>query len=106
MRSVMLAAAAVLVAGCIQVVSVIPAATGGSKADGNVVMSYEFSAAIPVQPDWNSATGEALRRCQAWGYTRVEPFAGETTTCNQYGTGFAASTCLQGVVSRTYQCFD
>ena len=74
---------------------------GGSKADGTVVMGATIDLfSGPVS--WESAHGDALRRCQAWGYSRVEPFSGVRTRCIQHGM----YGCDREEITRTYQCID
>ena len=71
-----IALALLAASGCVQVISTTPVATGGSRGDGIVEMSYDFAPGPTIQPNWPAASGEALRRCQAWGYTKVESFSG------------------------------
>lgn len=78
----------------------VPVATGGSKSDGTVVMSYEYGGFEQPKPDWNSAQQEATQRCQAWGYTGAEAFGGVNKKCN----GYNAYGCVRYTVHRTYQC--
>ena len=75
-------------------------ATGGSRADGTVKMSYEFG--LLEQPVVNIQKGQAIasERCKAWGYTAAEPFGGQTKQCNDFDTG----TCNRWVVTVEYQC--
>ena len=82
---------------------VVPAATGGSKADASVEMAYNTGLFHPAEPDWSAATLTATKRCQAWGYSKAEGFDGTTTQChNRNGYG----QCLDGTVTRTYQCLN
>src|SRR5262245_17455271 len=63
-------------------------ATGGSRADGVVELSYEIGGLENARIDWTRADTEALQRCQAWGYQSAEKFGGEKRQCNymtQYG---------------------
>jgi hypothetical protein len=75
-------------------------ATGGSRADGTVKMSYEFG--IFEQPVINVQQGlqSAIQRCQSWGYTGAEAFGGQTKQCNAYGSG----TCNSWLVTMEFQC--
>ena len=87
-------------AACAETVKV-PQATGGSRADASVVLSYQVGVFENVRPDWAAAQTTAARRCEAWGYTQADPFEGTQIRCEQtdiYGT------CLLQTVSRTYQC--
>jgi hypothetical protein len=81
-------------------VTKVPVATGGSRADGTIVMAFQYGGFDKPQVDWSKAAGDASQRCGAWGYTSAEPFGGYKTTCrasNQYG-------CVAYLVEVTYQC--
>lgn len=76
------------------------AATGGSRSDGTVKLSYQYGAF--QQPVVNNQQGVDLasQKCQAWGYTNAEPFGGATRVCidsNQYG-------CDAWRVTAEFQC--
>ena len=76
-------------------------ATGGSRADGTVDLSYEYG--LFQQPVVNMQAAEvtATARCKAWGYANAEPFGGQINRCqasNAYGN------CLQMLVTVKYQC--
>ncbi|WP_314435123.1 YecR family lipoprotein [Massilia timonae] len=75
-------------------------ATGGSRADGTVKMSYEFG--MFEQPVINVQQGlqSAIQRCQSWGYTGAEAFGGQTKQCNGYGGG----NCNSWLVTMEFQC--
>jgi hypothetical protein len=75
-------------------------ATGGSRADGTVKLSYEF--AMFEKPVINMEQGSitAAQRCKSWGYTGAEPFGGQTKTCNSYGGG----GCNGWLVTVEFQC--
>ena len=72
-------------------------ATGGSRADGIVELSYEIGEYQDARIDWNRAQAEALQRCQAWGYQNAEKFGGEKRQCQDSG-------CNQWFVTINYQC--
>ena len=78
-------------------------ATGGSKADGVVALSYDYSE-FEV-PSYNINQGEdvAKQRCAAWGYGGAEPFGGYTKQCSERG-GFGG--CRRWFVTVKYQCID
>ena len=97
---------AVLVAGCAATPAhVTPQPTGGSKADGFVRMSYGYPAYISgktPEVKWEEANANAVKRCQAWGYSNASRFGGEQRICqssNSYG-------CLSWVVHVDYQCTE
>lgn len=75
-------------------------ATGGSRSDGVVRLSYEYGMLeVPVLDD---AAGDKLAadRCRTWGYTGAEPFGGQTQQCNSYSSG----SCDSYLVTKEYQC--
>jgi hypothetical protein len=75
-------------------------ATGGSRSDGIVELSYEIGDMQSARIDWNRAQQDATARCAAWGYQNAEKFGGEKRQCqapSQYG-------CLQWFVTVNYQC--
>ena len=81
---------------------ITPFATGGSKADGTVSMSYEYHDYEQPVIDWEEVDKEALSICQKWGYSNAEAFGGSTRTCvagTQYG-------CARYSVTTEYQCSD
>jgi putative integron gene cassette protein len=82
---------------------VTPAPTGGSKADGIVTLSYELGEFQQAIIDSNRAMQNALKRCQAWGYSSAEKFEGQKRQCLQYG-GFGG--CARYLISEDYQCTD
>ena len=75
-------------------------ASGGSRADGTVRLSYEY--ALFEQPQVNDAQGLAVAktRCVAWGYQEAEAFGMALRTCNN----MTSSGCNSWIVTRIYQC--
>lgn len=88
----------VLLSGC--AVEEEWAATGGSRADGTVQLSYEYGEF--QKPEVNDAQGSELAasRCAVWGYTGSEAF-GTMRRCQAFG-GYG--NCLSWLVTRNYQC--
>ncbi len=87
-----------LVIGCASKKELI--ATGGSRADGTVVLSYEYGAFEQPKLDLAQGVSTATQRCAAWGYPAAEAFGGEQRQCqiaSQYG-------CSRWFVSMTFQC--
>lgn len=76
-------------------------ATGGSRADGTVDLSYEYTLFQKPVVDMTMATATASDRCRAWGYTNAEPFGGQINHCNQFN-GYG--NCLDMLVTVKYQC--
>ncbi|ODA67638.1 hypothetical protein A7A08_01673 [Methyloligella halotolerans] len=76
------------------------AATGGSRADGTVVLSYSYPALLVPKVEPGEGLDLARQRCQAWGYPDASAFGGQKKTCqdgNMYG-------CQVFNVDLTYQC--
>ena len=75
-------------------------ATGGSRADGIVKLSYEYGLFERPQLDGQQGITEARQRCSAWGYRNAQPFDGARQKCiNHDGTN-----CLRWLVTIDYQC--
>jgi hypothetical protein len=75
-------------------------ATGGSRADGVVKLSYEYGLFEKPQLDERQGRQLAQSRCSAWGYSDAEPFGGVTKVCNN----FNSSGCNQWLVTAEFQC--
>lgn len=102
MKNLIIPIAALSLAACaVQPKIVTPYSTGGSKADASVEMTYGVSYLQAVKPDWVAAQRDALKRCQAWGYSTAEAFDGVRKSCTLRGT---YGNCLEGTVTRAYQC--
>lgn len=89
-----------LVAACTVDVDKQLSATGGSKADGIVELSYELGQYQNARIDWGRAQTDAVARCQVWNYSNASKFGGEKRQCqapSEYG-------CLQWFVTVNYQC--
>ena len=76
-------------------------ATGGSKADGIVEMSYEYGEFQQPVLDPQQGMASAGKRCKAWGYKKAEPFDGGINTCVLPG-GFGGCSRMRTTIS--YQC--
>jgi hypothetical protein len=75
-------------------------ATGGSRADATIKLSYDFTSAQDVHVSEQQATDLAKKRCGVWGYSGAEAFGGVTTTCNKAGMW----GCEAGMITKEYQC--
>ena len=75
-------------------------ATGGSRSDGVVKLSYEMG--LFEQPQVNEQEGVNLakQRCSSWGYNNSEAFGGLTKVCSESGS----SGCTRWIVTKEYQC--
>lgn len=76
-------------------------ATGGSKADGTIHMSYEFSPFDIIKIDYDKALVGAEKRCKAWGYQSAEAFDQGFRTCSKPA---AFGGCDLYRVTVQYQC--
>lgn len=75
-------------------------ATGGSRADGTVKLSYQYGLFEKPQVSAQQGIELAKSKCAAWGYTDAEPFGAATRSCNNYST----SGCNSWLVTAEYQC--
>lgn len=76
-------------------------ATGGSRSDGVVHLSYQYATFQVPKVRWEQGDRTAKQRCQAWGYADAERFGGVEQECmgrNAYGT------CMAQRVTVPYQC--
>lgn len=75
-------------------------ATGGSRADGTIELSYEYGRFQAPRVNEQQGVTLAKRRCKAWGYSDAEPFGGKKQTCSFSD----ANGCAQWFVTAQYQC--
>ena len=90
----------IAVVGCVSSVQKDLIATGGSRADGTIQLSFEHSNLEKPQLDLAKGLETARARCKAWGYSDAEQFGGTARQCqvpNQYG-------CMRWFVTVTFQC--
>lgn len=75
-------------------------ATGGSRADGTVRLSYDVG--LFEQPVVDEAQGlkVARERCATWGYSGAEAFGGSTSQC----VSPSSSGCQLARITKEYQC--
>lgn len=81
-------------------------AAGGSRADATVEVGFTYYPQSE-KPEMSEAQAqaEALRRCQAWGYTDAEPFGLVKEQCQRQDfVPFVGLVCGQMLVTRQYQC--
>ena len=93
------AAAALLLSGCATTKNW--SATGGSRADATVRLSYEYGAFEQPQTNEMEAINLATSRCKTWGYTGAEAFGGVTRQCNMPG---GMGGCNGWIVTKEFQC--
>jgi hypothetical protein len=94
----LLLVAALSVAGCATAKEWV--ATGGSRADGVVKLSYQYGLFERPQVSAQQGLELAKSRCTAWGYSGAEAFGGVIRVCNNYGS----SGCISWLVTAEYQC--
>jgi len=90
------------VIGCAAATRVVkmPEATGGSRADGIVELSYEYYDGEVYEVAVEAALTTAKQRCEAWGYSDATPFGGTKRSCLFHD----GDTCTTYFVIRPYQC--
>lgn len=76
-------------------------ATGGSRSDGVVRLSYDYGPMEVPKLQEQQAIDLASKRCGTWGYSGAEAFGGVTRTCNLHD-GFGG--CNQWLVTKEFQC--
>lgn len=76
-------------------------ATGGSRSDATVRLSYSYNQYESPVTSASEAISLARSRCKTWGYNSAEAFGGETRSCSQVG-GF--NGCALWVVTKEFQC--
>lgn len=99
MRKLIIVCAAIAaLTGCAAQKTLMP--TGGSRADGTIKLSYEFTAFEVPTVDQQQGIDVATKRCAAWGYSGTEAFGGSTKSCANYSMG----SCNAWLVTVEYQC--
>ncbi len=98
--TVLLLPALLLSTGCATIKTL--EATGGSRSDGTVELSYVYGVFEAPQVQWQQGLLTASERCAAWGYSDAEAFGGEKRSCQLPGT----YRCLEFFVTVTYQCIS
>ena len=76
------------------------AATGGSRSDGIVKLSYEVASYETAHVNEMQGLSLARRKCAGWAYKDAEPLGGTTRTCNVPGFG----NCQSWLITKEYQC--
>ncbi len=76
--------------------------TDGSRSDGTLTMSYEYTELEVPQIQWEAAKRNAISRCQAWGYSGAEFFDAGTKNC--IGRDGFTGQCDQWRVTYKVQC--
>ena len=76
-------------------------ASGGSKSDGTVKMSYTYGLFQKVTVDERAALHSATARCAAWGYTRATAFDFIERKCTYFSQD---GNCMSWMVTKEFQC--
>jgi hypothetical protein len=87
-----------VLAGCATVSQM--EATGGSRSDGIVKLSFEYGMFDKVALDQSAGLVKARQRCAVWGYTDADPFGGIVRQC-QAMSGYG---CTHWFATVEYQC--
>lgn len=75
-------------------------ASGGSRADGVVKMSYDWGGMDVPKVNEQQAVEIATQRCKAWGYTGAESFGQGKAEC----TGSDLFGCAAWRRTKEFQC--
>ncbi|MCU0120863.1 YecR-like lipofamily protein [Pseudomonas sp. B2M1-30] len=75
-------------------------ATGGSKTDGIVQVSYELGQFESGQTSAAQGLATAENRCKTWGYKSAEITGSEKNICRTMGQ----YNCLQTTITQDYEC--
>jgi len=73
---------------------------GGSRETGVVRVSYEYPEYQQPSVSDSQAEALALNRCNAWGYSKAQPIAGQIRQCANMDDG----NCNLWSVTREFQC--
>ncbi len=76
-------------------------ATGGSRSDGTIDLSYQYDVFQKPQVSEEQGAKIAIDKCRKWGYSEAEPFGSKLRNCLQQN---AHGTCLLTQVVVKYQC--
>lgn len=88
-------------AGCTPPANQLPFATGGSKTDATVTIAINSGEDGTPVYDWPKiAHDQALRHCEAWGYSKVQPFGGVVPHC--ISSGFLAVPAGSSFIGQQY----
>lgn len=100
-KLIIVALAASLSTGC--AVQKHYGASGGSKSDGTVKMSYTYGAFEVPKVNESQALELAVKRCKAWGYDAAESFDFVESKCQQWSRDIG---CVSRIVTKEFQCLS
>lgn len=95
---VILIAASTTLAGC--ATPVVPTVSGGSRADGVVVLTGDYGLWKKGEIDWREALVDAKAACQGWGYRDAKAFDRYQWRC----TSDTPIGCANTQVTLRFQC--
>ena len=78
------------------------ASAGGDREQGVVRLSYQYPEFRQPEVSDTRAIALALNRCNAWGFSKAEPIAGQIRQCANVDDG----NCNVWTVTREFQCSD
>lgn len=86
-------------------VTKVPTATDGSKSDGTLSYSYNYTAwpFTSYDAQWEDIEVEAKKKCRNWGYSDVESFGGTKKECARRAP---AGNCNEWRITKKYQCIE
>lgn len=100
MRYLWVSTIAFALSGCAAVTDM--SATGGSRADGIVEMSYQYMPFQQIKIDKTKALQSATKRCRSWGYQSAESFDDGLQSCVERDM----FSCNLYRVTVRYQCLN
>lgn len=100
MKKILVILLSAVLSGC--AVVKVPVASGGSKSDGIVELSYSYGSIEFPQVDYSKADQEALKVCLLWGFKESQAFGGSTEQCHTWDYYGA---CASATVTIKYQCY-
>lgn len=104
MKKILLAGViGLLMSGCASSVHKDMHATGGSKSDGIIELSFEHTEFEKPILDEQKNYELAKKRCESWGYSKAEAFGGSKRQCQMLG---GWSGCASFLITKQYQCID
>jgi hypothetical protein len=100
MNKIIISTVILALTGC--AVVKVPRASGGSKSDGIVELSYSYGSIEFPKVDYSQADKEAANACMIWGYDNASPLAGKTQQCHSWDQW---GGCASATITIKYQCF-
>lgn len=98
MKTLLLVIIAIFNSGC--AVTKEYSATGGSRSDGIMKLSYEVGQFQIPHVNEQQGLDLARKKCVGWGYSDAESLGGTTRACNEFGL----SECRTWLITKEYQC--